>query len=132
MEGRVSEGAKWCDRHAPGWFAKIDTDRLLLSSCSRCVLGQLFGSYARIVDLESRISAIHSMRQHWWGRAHGFTLDHRLDVPAVGGPDSDKRWEERARQFGILRDLWVTEILSRQFIAKHEQAAQPQPVAVEA
>ena len=47
---RVAAGAAWLDHHYPGWEDKIDLGRLVMSSCRRCVLGQLTGNYTNIVD----------------------------------------------------------------------------------
>jgi hypothetical protein len=38
---RVSSGAQLLDESAPGWHRLIDLDRLDLSSCNKCVCGQL-------------------------------------------------------------------------------------------
>lgn len=42
---RVLAGLDFLDRAVPGWDKKINLYKLDLSSCIRCVLGQLFGSY---------------------------------------------------------------------------------------
>lgn len=47
---RVAAGAGLLDEHAPGWADRIDIDRLNISLCSRCVLGQLYGDYFRGLD----------------------------------------------------------------------------------
>lgn len=41
----AAAGAAYLDDHDPGWHDRIDLDRLALVSCSRCVFGQLYGSY---------------------------------------------------------------------------------------
>lgn len=45
-EQRVARGAALLDRVNPGWWKRIDLERLSLGSCKRCVLGQLYGEYA--------------------------------------------------------------------------------------
>lgn len=40
-------GAKLLDSYNPEWFSQVDVNRLNLGSCYDCVLGQLFGSYAK-------------------------------------------------------------------------------------
>lgn len=47
---RAKIGATLLDVLRPGWAEKIDLERLLLSSCSACVLGQLFGDYSTGVE----------------------------------------------------------------------------------
>jgi hypothetical protein len=45
----VAAGAAFLDERMPGWPERIDLDKLDLSGCWRCVLGQLFDS-PEIVD----------------------------------------------------------------------------------
>ena len=42
---RVARGVKLLNEKKPGWKKKIDRERLDMSSCEDCILGQLFGSY---------------------------------------------------------------------------------------
>ncbi len=35
------------EEHGPGWLVKVDLDQLDIASESRCVLGQVYGSYGR-------------------------------------------------------------------------------------
>jgi hypothetical protein len=42
---RVAAGAAFLDEQWPGWWQRIALDQLVLSDCSRCVLGQLAGDY---------------------------------------------------------------------------------------
>jgi hypothetical protein len=44
---RVAAGSAWLDEHRPGWWKRIDTHVLDLSSCVTCVLGQEFAVEAR-------------------------------------------------------------------------------------
>ena len=45
IENRIKRGAEYLDKNFPGWFNKVDIDRLNLGNCSDCVIGQLTGSY---------------------------------------------------------------------------------------
>jgi hypothetical protein len=47
MKARVERGATYLDERYPGWAAFIAVDRLDMYSSERCVLGHLYGSYAR-------------------------------------------------------------------------------------
>jgi hypothetical protein len=47
----VQLGAELLDHVSPGWEEEIDLDSLDLASCTRCILGQLFGIFD-IGDLE--------------------------------------------------------------------------------
>lgn len=42
---RVAKGVELLDRVRPGWAKELNSDRLLISNCGRCVLGQLYGHY---------------------------------------------------------------------------------------
>lgn len=44
---RIARGARWLDRQAPDWFTKVDITRLDPYSDSRCVVGQVFGSFEK-------------------------------------------------------------------------------------
>ena len=50
-------GALWLDRTRPGWASLIKLASLEMSSCSRCIAGQIFGSYLAIID-EYRVDAL--------------------------------------------------------------------------
>jgi hypothetical protein len=62
---RVARGAAWLDGERPGWAGIIRLHELSMSSCSRCVLGQLFGDYRSRVD----VSDLPAER---WAFLHGF------------------------------------------------------------
>lgn len=86
---QVRDAARLLDEVDPDWFRRVDPDRLLLVSETRCVLGQLYGRYA--VGLEV-------LR-----RALG---DERYASPAV----------DRARHgfcAHASRDLWLRELATR-------------------
>jgi hypothetical protein len=75
----VAKGAALLDREVPGWAEQIDLPTLNMSSCSRCILGQLYGEdedegegYWTGMD-QFRLSAFGSRR-------HGFSSEFgRLD-----------------------------------------------------
>lgn len=45
LDPRVVRGAELLDERMPGWAERIDLDSFVLSSCKRCVLGQLYGDF---------------------------------------------------------------------------------------
>jgi len=53
-EANVVRGAAWLDDVLPDWYERIDFDRLLMMSCHRCILGQVFGpnKYDQVFDTE--------------------------------------------------------------------------------
>lgn len=42
-EDRIAKGAELLDAQIPGWRERIDLDKLELSNCTVCVLGQVTG-----------------------------------------------------------------------------------------
>lgn len=46
----VAAGAAYLDDTNPGWWRRINLDRLDLSSTCRCILGQLDGDYLDAVE----------------------------------------------------------------------------------
>lgn len=85
MAEAVQRGARWLDRNSPGWYNKINTNTLLMSSCALCVLGQI-GFYNNFCS------------------SLGFDLC-----------DSDYQLNEESRDYAWnkLRDLWLEEIRGR-------------------
>lgn len=97
---RVAKGAEFLDRQRPGWASRVATDRLVMSSCRECILGQLYGEYtkglAKFFDDPSLDSgAPLPDRVNKWAGRHGFTF--------YGG------WAD----FAPLADLWRAEIQAR-------------------
>lgn len=44
MQVAVEKGAIMLDEKRPGWYQKVDLERLDLRFCARCVLGQISGN----------------------------------------------------------------------------------------
>lgn len=85
---RVGRGAALLDERSPGWFRRIDTDRLHIASSTQCVLAQLYTGY----DLGKEALDIA------WGESarHGFVCGD--------GPVCVCDW---------LTDIWKGEIARR-------------------
>lgn len=45
LRENVERGAAMLDGNRPGWWKRINLERLMLEDCHRCVLGQLTGDY---------------------------------------------------------------------------------------
>lgn len=71
-----------------------------MSGCVRCVLGQVIGGYEAVMENPAVIAAARDREIFSWAVLCGF------DLPAMPVGMADK-------QFGKLRELWVTEILTR-------------------
>lgn len=55
IEGAVRAGAAFLDLQLPGWQKQINLSTLDLQSMTRCILGQLYGTYGRgTIDLGLR------------------------------------------------------------------------------
>lgn len=46
IQERVESGAKLLDVQRPGWDSLIDIAQLDIASTSKCILGQVYGTYA--------------------------------------------------------------------------------------
>ena len=104
-EQQISKGIEWLDQHEPGWADKVDLEKLDMTTCTRCVLGFVYGDYDRLDDpsappsddraklgftlRESYFSydwvrlteewrdAISKLRNHWWAVPEsGWSLDN--------------------------------------------------------
>lgn len=53
----VAQAAQLLDRDLPGWYDRIDLDDLDLGSCSRCIIGQVYG-------IEPHLLAYGEFRDH--------------------------------------------------------------------
>lgn len=50
MKNNVLRGIELLDRQVPGWRDRIDWDKLDMTNCYKCILGQLFGEYSEGVE----------------------------------------------------------------------------------
>ena len=66
---RVERGAEWLDQVQPGWIDKIALQRLRLSDCMSCVLGQVFGTFQKGLISAHRFELFDSWR---WAEHHAF------------------------------------------------------------
>ncbi len=116
IQERVERGAKLLDEKRPGWWKKIDLDLLRLSSCFRCVLGQLCSIDER---KEYPIS---------WFQALAGILCGNFDVTPIfdfAVPHGfAKHDDENMAVYPALEAAWKTLILSRR--------AAPEPVVLKA
>lgn len=101
---RAKAGAALLDIIRPGWANDIQPERLDLSSCTSCVLGQLYGRY------DVGAEKLFAMRDSEGNR----------DVSDVDAPAARAGfvWEERCdpnpdRYYGNLTAAWKREIAKR-------------------
>lgn len=113
---RVARGAALLDRKRPGWFERIDVGTLKLSSCTHCVLGQLWVSEDKSSRDFSR--ALQELQlETSEPRLHGFAAHD-------GG-------------FSLLQDAWIEAIAARLHLVVEDEdqitvveAVECQPVLV--
>jgi hypothetical protein len=109
---RVDKGAAWLETKKPGWIDTVDLSRLALDDCARCILGQCFGDFCVVSEANTAGGFIAP-----WASEHGFAL-HAADyeqLDACGKP-FDIGWN-------LLRECWVTVILSRRFAQEQSTAS---------
>lgn len=49
-EKKAARGARWLDRHVPGWHDRINIGMLDPTSNTNCVFGQVFGDFSATMD----------------------------------------------------------------------------------
>lgn len=96
---RVANGATLLDSKEPGWAGTVNLDTLDIVDVFVCVLGQVFGSYIRGLDVLADVPDFNNMS----AADHGFSL---YDWEAF--EDYDDRSEADA-----LFEAWQDEILDR-------------------
>lgn len=101
LEHRVAAGAALLDRERPGWWEEVDTERLRMASCWRCILGQLCGYF------------YDGVRQLFGDEGRQLSLDHGFYEP-YRIHDLDRLWlaaiaERRARaeSVGPTAEEWA-------------------------
>lgn len=116
---RVEKGAALLDERCPGWFKRIDIAQLALASCSRCVVGQLYGEF---------VNGLKSLDLYLGTHDNSPAVDHGF---AIGDGDGRPREDADACFWSPLRDCWVSVIAARRFIAKHSVESGATPGAVD-
>lgn len=64
VQKRVRKGTELLDRYYPDWYWNVDPDSIAIMSCTKCVLGQLYGHYQ--VGL-IRLNLMHGMNHGFGG-----------------------------------------------------------------
>lgn len=109
LRDRVNAGVEKLDVLVPDWASRIDVELLDMHSCSRCVLGQVFGHYAQGVAELEEYGAFN-------GGEWGFDIDY---APADGLADA---WLEESKHTDLnsdelywqyLRETWLDVLQER-------------------
>lgn len=93
----AERGAKLLDDFLPRWAEIVDTARLSLDDCHRCVLGQLFGEYELGANWLERVLG----RQR--PTFYGFDVDYKLHLNTDEAEDDyydrlDQAWTDEVRK----------------------------------
>lgn len=110
---RAKVGAKLLDLLKPGWHKLIKIDKLQLSSCSTCVLGQLFGDYSagaeRLFAMRSEDSGEDSGEGHGPGSVTEAAVESGFVIENLGDPQYGGQG-----YYDNLTEAWKHEIRKRQ------------------
>ena len=106
-ETAVARGIQFLDEVAPGWFHKVDMERLDITYADCCVLGQVFrtseSGFWQTFDLTVEKYRGEESVEAWAG-GRGFDANGLLDIPLT-------------EQFERLNLIWRREIVARQDLA---------------
>lgn len=89
---QVNKGAALLDKFHPGWYREINVSKLEMSSCTSCVLGQLFKDFWDGVE---RLDASYSIG------------------PEFSFNENDFGFNAIRANYDQLRNLWIKEITRR-------------------
>lgn len=109
---RVERGAALLDKHNPDWYMAVSLQGLRMSSCSECVLGQLYGDYGAGLD---KVMPGHTLDTG----DYGFMLTPEQLKEFAGWANETGRtaaWDE-------LRSEWT-----RAIVIRRENRGKDQPV----
>lgn len=105
LQARVDAGAALLDRRDPTWFRRIDKDRLDISACANCIMGQLGGLK---VDEDGHVLG------DWEEVAAGYGLHTKADLLAHGFTlISWDHWFATVRPWPLLTEMWVEAVEKR-------------------
>lgn len=99
IEARVARGAALLDEKEPGWWEKIRIEELALSSCYRCVIGQLLGNREGSVGFVRGVHKLGISDDYW---------DFGFAAYCYSGPT-----DESAPYWAALTAAWKRLIESR-------------------
>lgn len=109
---RVAAGAAFLDEREPGWWQKVDLERISMDSACNCVLGQL--STDRLSRPEQfgdwgQICSAFGLTEGYLGQSSGRLSDTELGFNASSKPGS----EDQLSEYVALGAEWTRVILAR-------------------
>lgn len=114
MKLAVKKGAYWLDENYPGWAQNIDTEKLEMAHCEKCVIGQavMSKSYWAVIDeAEGSYRTQYAMQ---WAVENGFDANQD-DVPVNDWYTDDGCClsELALSRYSGLETLWTDEVKKR-------------------
>ncbi len=98
-ESSVEKGIAFLDERFPGWHNEIDVEKLDVMCAGRCVLGQLYGTYA------GGLTKL------------GLTTQKSSEC-GFNAPDNLHGGKERKEYIYYLTEMWIYKVLVRQGLEK--------------
>lgn len=102
----VKRGIYWLDENHPNWAQDIDLEKLDMSECTECVIGQAVGGYSYTINLAATGTPDdwnHKVSTQW-------SVDHGFEYPGpvayASGAPINYGYEE-------LETLWSDEVRKR-------------------
>lgn len=106
--GAVARGVQWLDKNIKNWHKRVDINKLDMSLCHKCMLGQIFGFVEGSVNMDmSGFAAAQEMYPELEAADHyGFDISYENMI-----------WydhnEEIDRRFAALQAEWIKIIKER-------------------
>ena len=115
----AARGAKWLDRHCPGWAQATNPETLQMVSGARCIMGQnaqrLTGGRVRSGTSGSYASALQALGYEPWDQSLGsWAVRHGFLLARIGIWDGSRgNGEVVTSQLTALTEAWRQEIAIR-------------------
>lgn len=130
MRERVEKGAAFLDKHYPGWWEHIDLGTLEISSCTTCVLGQVYDMAPPIEQGQIIFQAVAYLKDRSFtdeqAQSHVETDNNfsRMtmaleELRGSGASDLGFAWDSfsQDRQEPVLTEAWTRLIIQRRLAA---------------
>lgn len=103
IEERVNNGIEWLDTNYPDWYSRVDFNKLRMEDCSGCVLGQLTGSYYKVVHCNLEYTG-------YWAAQHGFNFANRDEMYEMGYRDDVYEGDCMPSDYKFLTDYYLEDL----------------------
>lgn len=114
MKLAVKKGAYWFDENHPGWAKNINTAKLDMANCERCVIGQavMHMSYWAVIDEAE--GSMYTQNAMNWAIEHGFDADQgNISIEDWYSEDGCDLSPLAKSMYSGLETLWTDEVKKR-------------------